>query len=656
MIEKNKFKMLNDKEKAKYKLKHCILCDFYRCELITEYIFKRIKNNRDTDFPIYMQEAWENEVCAMKQYNQVECGNKWVADGIGEDFKIDTEYNWKTEQFKIGKSSYMRKYFTDKWEPRQPVFISAQTGGGKNHFIENELLPYIRILNHDKKTEQKVLILNNRIALYLQTKDRIENGIIEDDKIYYDYRDYADVLSYQSLLNKVEALKKIQTQKRSSYIFVICDEAHFFTSDAMFNPYTERILSAITNIFTDAIRVYMSATLYECLPYIQSKESKIEKSITGVLYHFKRDYNYLNTKYFSDEKTELRDIIINSVVNNNEKWLIFIDNTKQCAAFKNLLENNDGEATALKGKVLTISTESKNNDKKYQQMIRDERFNKDINVVITTSVVDNGVNFRDIENVVITDINRTKCLQMVGRVRIDKNTDAKVTLYIKRHNESDLSNRLKDVGIQQDAYHDYDMAMQTMNYNWAFLNQYYDHDQEDRINTTHLFGRDKNAPNNLYPNEIARSLVDKQGKVYKSILEEIVETDVGSEVTGQKYLEYMLSWFGKEYDISNDITLNGYKPDNHIGFEKWLQDEWLDKKIAKEELKDFGKKFFEQYYLKFGYCTKNKGFSSDDNRGKNGPKAAGYSINRIKEIFAVKKMQFEIIENNGDCVIKKLST
>lgn len=93
-------------------------------------------------------------------------------------------------------------------------------------------------------------------------------------------------------------------------------------------------------------------------------------------------------------------------------------------------------------------------------------------------------------------------------------------------------------------------------------------------------------------------------------------------------------------------ALNG-----HLSFEKWLHDEWLDKKILKEAQKDFGKMFFAKYNPVFGLCTKKQGFSSDDNRGENGSKTAGYSFKRINEIFQVRKMPFKLIEDSGDCMI-----
>lgn len=698
MIEKDYFRILSEEEQAIYIFRCCWNCPLYKmCELISSYIKKLFQNKNPialpavsvnplyieegkvipatvilskterhslsksstvTEPPLYVRAFWENGNCPMGMFYLAECRGQWVSDGIGDDFKIAIVYNYLTGQSKIERSSRKRRFDTCKWEPRQPVIISAPTGGGKNTFVEKDLPEYIRELNHRYKTNHKILIFSNRRALTEQTRERLRKGTTEDADIYYGYREYVDLMPYHSLLNKAEYLKQVQTHGKSKYLFVICDEAHFFTSDAAFNPDTEKILEAIVNIFQDAIRVYMTATPYECLEYIQKKESCREKYISGVLYHFQRNYRYLNTKYFSEE-AELRDIIINSVVTNNEKWLVFIDNKRQCASFKKLLEYDDGQESALKGKVLTIDSDSKYNDKKYQEMIINERFDKNVNVVISTSVIDNGVNFRDIENVVITDINRTKCLQMVGRVRVDKDPDtkavlSKVTLYIKRHNKSFLSKRLKSLGVQQDAYHAYDMAAESRNYKWGFLDKYYDNDSEDWENAKHWFGRNEKEPDRLYPNQIARSLADKYVQVYESILQEMAETDRGKKVSGQKYLEFQLSWFGKNYSKKHDITLNSYKNDKQLEFEKWLLKECVSKKIPKDAQKDFGKKFFAMYNPIFGLCTKKQGFSSDDNRGKDGPRTAGYSFKRINEIFQVRKMPFKLIEDNGDFIIKTI--
>ena len=129
----------------------------------------------------------------------------------------------------------------------------------------------------------------------------------DDEKRIYSYKDVADVVTYQGLLRRKKDLERVQKKKRSGYLFVICDEAHFFTSDAMFNPYTQEILSSIVVLFKKAIRIYMTATPYECLQYICEHEE-----YPPVFYHFQRDYSYMNVKDYSEIR-ELYDDIIKGI-------------------------------------------------------------------------------------------------------------------------------------------------------------------------------------------------------------------------------------------------------------------------------------------------------------------------------------------------------
>ena len=139
MIKRDAFRIIKEDERSQYKFDFCELCNFYtECELIAGYVQFKI-NNPDADFPSYDQNELKDG-CAIKKFYQVECGKVRVAAGIGDDFKINTRFNFEIETD------------TDKWEPKQPVFISAQTGQGKNYFIENTLIPYVRELNHKKNT------------------------------------------------------------------------------------------------------------------------------------------------------------------------------------------------------------------------------------------------------------------------------------------------------------------------------------------------------------------------------------------------------------------------------------------------------------------------------------------------------------------------
>jgi len=670
MIKQDRFAYISDEEKEKYSFNFCELCYFHdNCELINDYITGHALHNRTaTDLPFYMKEIWENGGCPMQRLTQIECGSQWVADGIGDDFKIELKYSYETNLHDIVNKD-------DKWDPRQPVFISSQTGTGKNTFIDKKILPYVEKLNQQNDywnengqklaTKNRVLILSNRLALTAQTKARLkpENDFSEDeDNGIYQHpgnpsgNKYANVMSYQSLLNYANKLKRIQ-KSDSKYIFVICDECHFFTSDAMFNPDTEKILRTIVNTFSNAVRVYMSATPYESLKYILEKETAVPNHKMGIMYHFPRNYDYLNAKYFSNED-ELVDIIIENAEKKKpkENWLIFIDNIEECKRFKAKLETKknekgESEATALDGKVITIDASSKKKDEKYQKMIVSELFHKNINVVLSTSVIDNGVNFRNVQNVVITDTNRTKCIQMVGRLRIDRvpNTSealGNITMYIKKHHLGLVNNRLNDINVQQEAYHDYEMMLRNKFDKFLFLEKYYNNMRRDWENAKHWFSRDKKNPDMIYLNEIAKSLTVKYERIYESILNEMAKTEAEDIKHGLEYLEYQLSWFNKIYSKENDIYLNA-SMSKRLEFEEWIKEKWLGMQMSKEAQKSFGKEFFEKYYPLFGICTKEQGFSSRDNTGINGPKFAGYSIRRIKEIFQVRNMPFEVIEEEG---------
>lgn len=521
-------------------------------------------SNCEADLLPYNREELQNGCPMGKRYvTQVECGRKRVADGIGNHFKIQIEWNYKISKDTKGI-----------WEPSQPVFISAQTGQGKNYFVEKKLMPYIEKLNYKMITKFKILIISNRLALKCQIhnhiRGRCKEGEEGDSEILYSYNQVADVITYQGLLSKRRYLEYVQKQKQSKYIFVICDESHFFTSDAGFNPYTQRILSTIVNLFRKVIRVYMSATPYECLPQI----CEYEKGVP-VFYHFQRDYSYLNIKTYS-EIGELYEEIIKSL-KKSEKWLIFIDDKEKCQKVKDELEVM-GEKIGISlqdidskgGKIYAASADSKK-DEIYNLIIHAEKLVGGIQVLITTSVLDNGVNLKNIDNIVVSDMSKVKCLQMVGRARINGPDDRK-NLYIKRFDTKYVTSRIRDLKKQREAYHTFDLAygdlndpfQSKVNDEYMFLSKYYDEEEKDWKSAKHLFGRLPEEPKKVFINVIARRLMENNISAYENILQEMEEeaTETGAfgqekKLPGQNYLEHQLSWFGKEYCVEDDKTLCG---------------------------------------------------------------------------------------------------
>lgn len=298
-----------------------------------------------------------------------------------------------------------------------------------------------------------------------------------------------------------------------------------------------------------------------------------------VFYHFKRDYSYLDVKTYS-VIGELYDEIVESV-SRGEKWLIFIDDKEKCVKVKAELEKVaedkecplvvEGADTKKKvEKVFAVNADSKGNST-YQEIVKQERLNKDTYVLISTSVLDNGVNLTGINNIVVSDMSKVKCLQMVGRARV-RDINDKNTLYVKRFGVNDVKKQIASMERQRYAYHDYELAygelrdpLQSRGYSeYKFLEKFYNGKEEDWRDAKHWFGRPVDKPTELYLNEIAKSLVDDRLlSQYEHICDEMIEESAkeneqqGQSIvihTGQKYLEHQLSWFGKKYCVDDDIT------------------------------------------------------------------------------------------------------
>ena len=667
MINVDNFHMLSNEEKSQYQFPFCQNCEFYNCELISEYLqFRKnhpSKNAVSVSCVADAEEISDNAVslnaiatlvedaaedltdddsenttcltygnelklpCFMKaKVEQIKCGSKNVTDGIGDHYKIEIKYG------------SIEQGADDRWEPSQPVFISAQTGQGKNYFIEHSLIPYVRELNHKNNTKYKVLILSNRLALKRQIENRLKGfeDADSEEKAVYSYGEFADVMTYQGVLYQKGDLKWKQEKSPSRYIYVICDEAHFFTSDATFNPYTSEILLAIVSLFKDAVRVYMSATPYECLEYIhkyereqdclrhQSNQRKMEYT-SMAFYHFKRDYSYLDVKAYS-QIDELFGEIVESITGKKQKWLIFIDDRDKCERVKEKLESfaadkgvalvdKDKDTGELIEQVFAVNAGSKRK-KAYMSMVKNEKLDTNVFVLITTSVLDNGINLTGIHNIVVSDMSKVKCLQMVGRARVTNSSDRK-TLYIKRFDTDEPEKRLNDIERQEDAYYMHDLThsdSQSKKNEYDFLHRYYDGNEDDWKNAKRWFGRSLEEPDELYINEIARSMLPELKAQYEHIRSEISEEESQSSdapqegeligVIGQKYLKYQFSWFGKEYCVDNDITYAD-KEKKKKEFVAFIES-YVGNEISKEEKDDFSEKFTELYDAAFGRADRNK--------------------------------------------------
>jgi superfamily II DNA/RNA helicase len=624
-----------EEEVAQGKFRQCVGCSFYPCELVAEYTMFRDAHPGTDSFSYSPDEFKGSCVFGGTGLIRVECGDKYVADGIGEHFKINTRNKF------IDKDDLAK----GRWEPKQPIFISAQMGRGKNHFIENTLLPYVKDLNLRKESKQKVLIISNRIALREQIKNRIYG---EDANKEYPYKPYADCITYHAFLNRLDHFKYVQenSDRTANYIFVICDEAHFFTSDAMFNPDTEKILSAIARTFHNAIRVYMSATPYDCFQHIRDCEFTEGKE-PFVFYHFKRDFSYLITKYYSTHD-ELKDTVVRSVVEHKEKWIVFIDDKEKCKDFKaKLMEHGDKIGMSVVGKILAVESQSKT-EEHYQKMVKNEKLDSDTYVLITTSVLDNGVNFWGIKNIAISDISRVKALQMVGRARREGIDDRKI-IYLKRFDEKYINTRIDALERQLSAYNNFDVAFPSKSvhdpdpFRFEFFTKYYQGSYNDWKDAKYWF-RLQEKPIKLYANKIARFMASALLPMYRSIAEEMrTEASEGHgsmKFEGQKYLEHQLSWFGKTYSSEDNLNDPGKGLQELLDFlEKFASS---GEGILKASQEEFGKDFFRLH---------NRAFPAPDSHHKNPSRVSkGNHLNMIKKALEKHGINYKVDSNKKTSV------
>ena len=397
------------------------------------------------------------------------------------------------------------KYVTDligtdwlyKWTPNVPVFISAQTGRGKNFFIQNTIVPEVLKHNRQCNDNQQILILSNRIALNHQNKIALAKIIDIYSNKNTSYEDKLQKLTDEQInsFNNFGAIKVSSYHQllnnnllNDDYAFVIIDECHFFTQDSLFNADTSKILDAIIDKCKNSIRIYTSATLDDVLPVILKKDipekfeenpynffcqnppnlyyekflltNTISKNIlpfsnkiniqsiminynyymnlikfydeqqneiipyynyTAVIYDLEPDYSYIKTHLIQNNDNALVDKISHTH-SKDSKWIIFVKSKKEGKTLKEKLNQKQISSDF-------ISAESKTEpNTAYQQIIKESKF--DVEVLISTAVIDNGVNIKDkaVKNIAISIFDYTSFIQMLGRVRPTE--EQEINLYL----------------------------------------------------------------------------------------------------------------------------------------------------------------------------------------------------------------------------------
>ena len=315
------------------------------------------------------------------------------------------------------------KYVTDglrdeikHWTPADPIMIDAPTGIGKNTFVLEECIP------RAVQAKRNILIISNRIALSVQQKRAVmesvkspmryrltDKGVLETETF-----DNVKVITYHRLRTLFE--DKDNEDWLRKVMFVILDECHFFVADSLFNEWCGYYLEKIVWRFSNAIRIYLTATSWDVLyPIAEAEKSKYHQFVKPnywqplrrcLRYYFPRDFSNYKLNFVSS----VDDLPLLIESSQDEKWLIFIDNKQKG---KNL-------ANELGTKCAYLDSENKENDV-WKQIVKNQNFDK--RVLVTTSVLDNGINIVDdkLKNIIVFSDSRTSIIQMIGRKRCKEN-------------------------------------------------------------------------------------------------------------------------------------------------------------------------------------------------------------------------------------------
>ena len=324
-----------------------------------------------------------------------------------------------------------------QWKAGDNVFLEAPTGTGKTSFVLNCLVP------DALKEGQKVLFLSNRYLLKEQVKNKVARSQGIPDRVEWlekvEEFEGITVMSYQKLQKLVKAGYLHKYCIPTLYKYIVLDEIHYLLEDAVFNPEIIFLQEFIRSVHS--VNVFMSATLEETRKYLLNsgmlwkrvsgseyqfgKYLTVETQVAPMLsvvgwysynwyYRFPYQHHRMEVHYFNDFSQ-----IAEEINKSSEKWLIFVSN-------KNSVEN-------WKGKIRKPKDMISADDRKPEivdQIIKNERF--ETQVLITTKLLDNGVNFcdRELRHIVIDTISRVEFLQMLGRKRMEE--DEMIHIYIPK--------------------------------------------------------------------------------------------------------------------------------------------------------------------------------------------------------------------------------
>lgn len=461
------------------------------------------------------------------------------------------------------------------WEEKQKIVISTPTGSGKTLFIFKKLLPCA------VKNDVGIVYFCNRKTLFEQVTKN------QHDKLTIFTYQFAETCGSERALDKAKAKAKSRIK------YIVFDEAHYFLHDATFNSRTDTWRTFLSYHRSDFVFIFLTATPEELLLFLNGSHSaqglykrfadnncmadiamEIKNLVSNtsniIYYSYRPSYNYIDVKYFRPSKKDdcpdkqiptKYDNIIPIIKRSEDQWLVFVSNKHEGErlSYKLNMEKND---LAFSQFVDSNAKQRKNSPLK--ELVERDTFS--CKVLIATSVIDNGINIEkpEVKNIVISAIDKTTFLQMLGRLRVkDRSLFAKkITLYIMSHSLKELNCILQHNIRALQLLGDFELMRETSNniMSWRLEKELLRISDNPRSGFNQLFK--KVVGNDLENTTINKTALLRNFAVYRNgaykMLYDSVNLDVAineMKENGDRpvdreiaFLRRQLTWMDKSYD------------------------------------------------------------------------------------------------------------
>lgn len=317
----------------------------------------------------------------------------------------------------------MKKYISEvigdeyfDWGKRK-IIIQAPTGSGKSTFIIQALL------KRYQRKRWKLLILCNRRLL----RKQYWYELVKQFDTYSDLRQVVEIKTYQELAASMMHGIKLESVFEG-YAGICLDEVHYFYADSDFNGIGTYVLfQAIMQAGIDRQMIFMSATMDCIKPFITKAIRNLqlrsyatmdmsivqEEVFETISYSVKSNaYEYIRCFCVPDLES-----LCKQIAKSTGKSLIFLDNKAEAGRMADILSGKEGVKSS---EICCLNAEDldkvENNGAIDALVLANKLAPK---VLLTTSVLDNGVSIHDpeVENVAIVTESKVSFLQMLGRVR-----------------------------------------------------------------------------------------------------------------------------------------------------------------------------------------------------------------------------------------------